>query len=85
MEIILVLVFGTAIISWYRFFYEALKEAQVLEIENEFTQSPALAGFVFFCFSLILSPVLFIPTIVPSMGMAVQSGMRSVICGQREF
>lgn len=85
MEVIFVLVIGTALISWYRFFMEPLQQAKFEGVENEFTARPFLAGAVFLCLAVVASPLLFLPTIIPSMGKAVRSGMASVICADSDF
>lgn len=58
----------TTAIASYKFYYRALNEAKLLDVDNYFTQSPYKGGFVFFIVSILAAPLLFIPVIFEDMG-----------------
>lgn len=78
-EYVILAAVTTATIAWFKFFYSTLALAKLHEVDNSFTRSPFFSGFVFFTFSLLISPLLILPVIVPKVEASFKKGMEQVI------
>ena len=78
-EYVILAAVTTATIAWFKFFYSVLVMAKVHEIDNSFTRSPFLSGFVFFTVFLLIPPLLILPVIVPKVEANCKKGMEQVI------
>ena len=78
-EYVILAAVTTATIAWFKFFYSTLVLAKLHEVDNSFTRSPFISGFVFFTLSLLISPLLVLPVIVPKVEASFKKGMEQVI------
>jgi hypothetical protein len=67
---------ATGLVSWLYLFNPCLKEAQLLGIQNEITQSPKLTGVVWVLINTLLAPVVFLIVLVPTFYQAALVGVR---------
>lgn len=78
-EYYIIFALATSIACCYEFFWPVIKEAQLLGIENEFTEYPKLSAFIYICISTIVAPVLVIPMIFTTSGEKFRNGLRNTI------
>lgn len=81
-EGIVLVALTTAIAAWIKFYYPIIQQAYFLKLDNSFTRSPFISGSVFFTVSLLVFPLMILPTIVPSMERQFMSGLESVILAE---
>lgn len=74
---------ATALSCCYEFFWPAIKEAQLLGIQNEFTEYPKLSAFIYICISALIAPVLVIPLVLTSSGERFRNGLRNTIVNDK--
>jgi hypothetical protein len=67
---------ATGIVSWLYLFRPCLKEAQLLGIKNEITDSPGLTSIVWILINTLIAPVVFLIVIVPTFFNSALAGVR---------
>lgn len=75
----IIFAFSTAITACYLWFSPLVAEARSKNIKNSFTNSPKLSIVVYILVTAIISPLLVLPILVPSIGEAFERGLRKEI------
>lgn len=78
-EYYLIFALATSIACCYEFFWPAIKEAQLLGVQNEFTEYPKLSCFIYLCISALIAPVLVIPMLFTKSAERFRNGLRTTI------
>ena len=79
---ILIAAIATGISAWYHFYFKNIKLAIASGITNHFTNTPILSGVTFLLISIVVSPLMLLPVLIPSVQESFNKGIQTVILAE---